>query len=394
MEVDRIDPHVFLDSPLLVYRNISASGRVHANLRIRQALGYTAKALQVGEPLVCRSTDKEDRARGFYNNAMFRIIEVDQDNPRLLTLLPDPPDEDTEPEIVLVHIEELDGNRPHPDTITFRLGYAITVHTAQGGEWPIGYLSWEELLWYVGDAKKRYAPDLAQASRLVACWSYTGITRAKEHLVLIKRLRFASPVTPPADTHWLEEAMQEESPMKKGPLVSPMFQIEQESPPKSLDDIPDPVVPVEVMSPEDPLPPTSPQDAPPCVQTVSLIQAMDAISNRARGHLEDVTAYAVSALKQLDVAQAQIARLAGALTQDQSPPLPQLVGVMEAWASRGLTLHHETPEVSAEVRAVSPEGFTVTIGLHKPDSAQLVEALGNLLGWLKAQGYQAVEVPL
>src|SRR5262249_12038808 len=120
----------FLTAPLIVWRNTTRIQETHA---IRKALGYEKAVLQPGEPLVCRSTSAEDRALGFFNNGLYTILEIDPDNPRRLTLQDAMGDSET----ILAHLEEMDGDRIAPDAIPFRMGYCLTAHTAQGGEWPL-----------------------------------------------------------------------------------------------------------------------------------------------------------------------------------------------------------------------------------------------------------------
>src|SRR5215831_4985005 len=381
----KLDPRVFLDSPLLVYRNVSRTGRIQTCLRIRQALGYPAKTLVVGEPLVCRSTDKEDRQKGLYNNSMWRIMRINPDNNRDITILPDPPDDTAEPLRVLAHIEEIDGERKHPQAVKFRWGYAITVHTAQGGEWPTGYISWPELLWYRARCWQEYEGNLDQAAEEVAKWAYTAITRAKNHLVLVKQHEFVSINHTPAAPPLVAPApAEEETPM---PLFSadpiPDALVTSPPDPDPLDDIPDPVTPAWA---HDTVPaPTRPHNGTGHVQTVDVLQAMDAMSKRATLHLEELHDYASSTLKTADSTYQVISKLVGALSSDHTPPLPQLVGVLEQWAEKGLLLRGG--EYQCALECVTPEGYPVTVTLRKSDAAEFVQSLGQLSQWLKAQGY-------
>ena len=65
-----------------------------------------------------------------------------------------------------------------PDAIKFRFGYALTAHTAQGGEWPTVYIDKQELYAYARTCTKRNRQVEFQQ------WSYTAITRAKVTLAL------------------------------------------------------------------------------------------------------------------------------------------------------------------------------------------------------------------
>jgi exodeoxyribonuclease-5 len=134
-----VEAAAFLQAPLITWRN---AAREEATYAIRAALGYQRELLTIGEPLVCRSTDRKDRALGFYNNSLWRVEAVDPDDPRVVVIRPEDAEEVHE---ARVYLEELDGPRQPPDTIAFRFGYALTAHTAQGGEWPTVYIDKQEL---------------------------------------------------------------------------------------------------------------------------------------------------------------------------------------------------------------------------------------------------------
>jgi exodeoxyribonuclease-5 len=169
--------HVFRESPLLVWRN---PVRKRCTIMIREALGYPPDRLVPGEPLVCRATDPAARADGFYSHALFRVAKPSQYDARELTLV----DEAGEERVALVHLEELDDDNIELDYIPFRFGYCLTVHTAQGSEWPTVYLSGLEL--------KAHAVTCWREERMdeAAQWGYTAITRAREHLGLLTQHRF------------------------------------------------------------------------------------------------------------------------------------------------------------------------------------------------------------
>jgi len=153
--------------------------------------------------------------------------------------------------------------------------------------------------------------------------------------------------------------------------------------PDPLDDIPDPVVPLAATTPT--TPPPGPQNGTGHVQTVDVIQAMDAMSKRATLHLEELHDYASSTLKTADSTYQVISKLVGALSADHTPPLPQLVGVLEQWADKGLLLRGG--EYQCALECVTPAGYPVTLTIRKSDAAEFVQSLGQLSQWLKAQGY-------
>ena len=66
-----VEASAFLTSPLIVWRNTT---RVECTGAIRAALGFPRDVVQVGEPLVCRSTDPRARAEGLYNNSLWRVV--------------------------------------------------------------------------------------------------------------------------------------------------------------------------------------------------------------------------------------------------------------------------------------------------------------------------------
>jgi exodeoxyribonuclease-5 len=177
-ECQAIPAHVLLEAPLLTWKN---STRIGCTRMIREALGYPADKLVIGEPLVCRSTDQAARVDGFYNNALFRVAKTAKHDAREVTLIDDLTGEER---VAFVHLEELDGNNVELDAIPFRFGYCLTVHTAQGGEWPTVYLSGPDL--------KSYAGYCWHQERLdnLARWAYTAVTRAKEGLGLLTQHTF------------------------------------------------------------------------------------------------------------------------------------------------------------------------------------------------------------
>lgn len=167
------------DVPILVWRNTT---RVTLTQAIRAARGYAPGALYVGEPLVCRSTDREDRMDGYCNNALFRIVETYPGHERLVSVVPDGVD-DAPTQLVRVHMEEIDGAYVEPGSVACRFGYVFTAHTAQGGEWERVVIDLQDLLAHRGMAYARGNIDEA------AQWQYTAITRAKKHLLLLDTRR-------------------------------------------------------------------------------------------------------------------------------------------------------------------------------------------------------------
>ena len=178
--IDEVSARRFLTCPLLVGFNDT---RIFATHAIRDALGYPKAVLYPGEPLVCRSKTPEDRVLGFFNNGLYTIMAVSQHDPRLITVK----DGLGDVQQIHAHLEEVDGGFINPRAIPFRFGYAFTVHTAQGGEWPRVYISLPDLHQKVRKAR-RYGTQEALAQ-----WAYTAITRAKEHVRFLTQHTFTAP---------------------------------------------------------------------------------------------------------------------------------------------------------------------------------------------------------
>jgi exodeoxyribonuclease V len=177
-EYTALPAHVFLEAPLITWRNAT---RLSCTRMIREALGYPSDRLVEGEPLVCRSTDSAARVDGFYNNALFRVAKTAAHDAREVTLVDDLTGEER---VAVIHLEELDGDNIELDAIPFRFGYCLTAHTAQGGEWPTVYLSGPDLRAYAGFCwHQERLDDLAR-------WAYTAVTRAKEGLGLLTQHTF------------------------------------------------------------------------------------------------------------------------------------------------------------------------------------------------------------
>jgi exodeoxyribonuclease-5 len=173
-----VPAHLFLEAPLITWKNAT---RLACTRMIREALGYPADQLVVGEPLVCRSTDQAARVDGFYNNALFRVAKTAAHDAREVTLIDDLTGEER---VALVHLEELDGDNIELDAIPFRFGYCLTAHTAQGGEWSTVYISGPDVQSYAGYCwHQERLDDLAR-------WTYTAITRARQGLGLLTQHSF------------------------------------------------------------------------------------------------------------------------------------------------------------------------------------------------------------
>lgn len=148
--------------PVLVWRNAT---RERYTREIRAALGLPPGRVAPGEPVICRSTFSADRARGLTNNSAWTVVRTDGTGVELV---------DARGERVSVErvaMEELSAAGGTP----FRFGYALTVHTAQGGEWPTVAV----------DAEDARACATARPRAEARRWAYTAATRAARSVVLV-----------------------------------------------------------------------------------------------------------------------------------------------------------------------------------------------------------------
>jgi exodeoxyribonuclease-5 len=351
----------FLEAPLIVWKNLT---RVECTHAIRAALGFTKAHLAPGEPLVCRSTSQEDRADGFYNNGLYRLVEVLPDDPRRAVVENALGDTTT----ILLHMEELDGDMINPRAVPFRFGYCLTAHTAQGGEWPIVYIS---MLDY-----QKYAASCLRYGRAVelAQWTYTAITRAKETLCLLTNHHFL-----PKEDATMAPTKQE----KLAPPSTPMLGMTPTpTVPDVADDIADPKVPAtltDALRQEPALPDKFGEHEALlqgfCQHFQRRFDAALAQSGKdAMRCLEDMHGYIK---RQLEMDQEKIRHAETALDQ-----------LLTKIAAGGIALRHDPYEAS--IQAMSPQGFRVTVAIKKGDPEDLIDKLPALIGWLAESGYTAI----
>ena len=371
--VRALAPEAFLHAPLLVYRNHI---RIDCVKRIRAALGYPPDRLVPGEPLVCRTTDSSDKALGFYNNAMFTVVAVTPAGAREVLVRGEDGGEHT----ILVHLEELDGPKKDPKAIWFRFAYALTVHTSQGGEWPTGYISQPELRWWQKKCVEK--ERLEEFHR----WSYTAITRAKQALVFVAThtfVREGAPVMADATSRDL----------LADPLHDPPELVERSTTPPledALDDIPEPIVPATLLKAVTPEEPSRPLAA------VASFGEHEALLHGFCQHLQKRLDASVmdqhkQAMRVLDsVTTAVKDWIEGKCLQSDHASY-QLSGLLEKLMAQGVQVRHDPYQAS--VQALSPQGFVVQLHLRASTTGAVVEELPQMLGWMKEQGYQPVEVP-
>jgi exodeoxyribonuclease-5 len=196
----RADAGAMARAPVLVWRNATRVRLIHA---FRLAHGAPADALLPGEPLICdgielparhRRRRMELEARGLVKGAQAIYLQPGR-NPgfaRLYLLGAE------EPQVGVASIIQIEApGREEPAIVTaasmgavFLHGSAVTIHKAQGSQWP---------------EVQVFAPDLwaaAQSGREEAgapLWkrlAYVAVTRAQERLVWVTRYALARPTAP------------------------------------------------------------------------------------------------------------------------------------------------------------------------------------------------------
>ena len=196
----RADADLMRASPVLVWRNKT---RVRLIRAFRQAHGCPDAALVPGEPLVCDGLElplkrRKERmaleARGLIKGAQATYLGPGR-KPGFARVDIHGIDEPGISVASIIQIENLDEEEPTIVTAArsgalFLHGAAVTIHKAQGSQWP---------------AVQVFAPDLFAAARSgqeeagVALWkrlAYVAITRAEERLVWVTRWMISKPVEP------------------------------------------------------------------------------------------------------------------------------------------------------------------------------------------------------
>lgn len=389
----------FLTAPLIVWKNDTRKMCTHA---IRSALGFARELLYAGEPLVCRSTSKEDRADGFFNNSLFTITEADPSNPRRITVVDALEREST----ILAHIEELDGDGIDPRAIPFRLGYALTAHTAQGGEWPTVYISLPDLRDYTGFCHRTNRQTES------AQWCYTAITRAKDTLMFLNSHTFlptldavfGKPTPPAADALTITEGAitLDERPFMATPPTTTPPETAWPSLHPVLDDIADPVVPASVTTPPLPsdlqaeiaqaiAPPGIPHEQSPA--TFGEHQALlYGFCQALQGEMAKwMTEQQLSTGRVVEMIFANCKEHVATLATANEHSQYQLANALTQLQERGLVLI-QNPYV-ADVTAMSPQGFPVTLHVVKTDVASFIAEIQEVTGWLASNSFTPPPAP-
>ncbi|RVT82782.1 ATPase [Rhodobacteraceae bacterium CCMM004] len=196
----RVEAGMMARSPVLVWRNATRIRLIHA---FRAAYGAPADALLPGEPLICdglelplkhRKKRLDLEARGLIKGAQVIYLgEGKREGFSRLHVVGAPDPQVSAASIVKI---ELPGEEepfiPFAARMgaTFLHGAAVTIHKAQGSQWP---------------EVQVFAPDLWAAARVgrmeagVPLWkrlAYVAITRAEERLHWCVRNRLARPTDP------------------------------------------------------------------------------------------------------------------------------------------------------------------------------------------------------
>jgi exodeoxyribonuclease-5 len=395
-EYTAVEAVKFLEAPLVVWRNKT---RLECTAAIRAALGYSKDGPQVGEPLVCRSTDPQARADGFYNNALFRVVDSQSMNPRCVLVQPDGRD-DIDPVEVVVHMEETDGDNIDPEAILFRFGYCLTAHTAQGGEWPTVYISKPDLF-----AHSKRSPQDGEEDDFRR-WAYTAITRAKVTLGFVRKHDFTA-TTSVAPVPWvLPHIGDMEMPkMQQTPKIAPPSAPMLNADPHEPDDILDPVVPPgladEAMDAAIPGLPTEaprmPQDAsggiaPPLVPSTvpSLPESFLPLAHGFCQYLQGafgakLEETAIGMTKEVSATIDGMTRYAQGVLQSNEHVGYQLSDALLQIREHGLTVHGSPYEMTLQV--YTPAGVPLTVTIRKTSAADLLDELTRLETWLSLNGY-------
>lgn len=389
----------FLEMPLIVWRNDT---RRDCTRLIRLALYGSQEYVMDGEPLVCRASSAADRSEGFYNNALFRVVETSALDPRQVTVMPDGSDDPDDARDVRLHLEELDGDRIDPQAVSFRFGYCLTAHTAQGGEWPTVAISQPDLV-----ERSRFKPREGPDDEFPK-WLYTAITRAKQCVGFLTQHLFTPAAQVPVGHGPWSPAPEAPTPPKEAlPMVditqvpptptpppspaagkAPLFvaapdpaaipEAPKDFPPLT-DDIPDIAVPASVVAFFDTAPP------PPTSEQAPIV---DATMGLLEGKITDwVNTQSTATMRTLDRVYEHLASCLDKIAVANDHAQYQLANALDRLSAAGITLHG-TP-YTATVQAMTPQGFPLTLTVHKGSAEELVQALEGLSAWLQAQGYLA-----
>lgn len=156
------------------------------------------------------------------------------------------------------------------------------------------------------------------------------------------------------------------------------------SPQDSQDDIADPSVPGPLAMA---LAFTSTETPAGVVQTLDALQAVQLMGQTAQKHFDDLTEQGKAVLRTVDSTWQVISRLCETVRTESGPALPHLVALLESLQEHGITLYHRPMPYTVTVQAVSPQGYHVSIQLHKAQTSEVIDELTRVLDWLHSQKY-------
>ncbi len=197
---ERVEADLMARSPVLVWRNATRIRLIHA---FRNAYNAPADALLPGEPLICdgielplkhRKKRIDLEARGLIKGAQVIYIRPG-DRPGFSRLHLVGAEDSRVSAASIIKIEMPDEEEPFIPFaasmgVAFLHGAAVTIHKAQGSQWPVVQV---------------FAPDLWVAARMgrieagIPLWkrlAYVAITRAENRLMWVTRNRLARPTAP------------------------------------------------------------------------------------------------------------------------------------------------------------------------------------------------------
>ena len=199
----RADAELMQNSPVLVWRNKTRIRLIHA---FRAAHGIAADDMVPGEPLICdglelplkqRKQRIDLEARGLIKGAQATYLGPGR-RPGFARVDVLGTEEPGVSVASIIQIESPDEEEPRLISAArmgalFLHGAAVTIHKAQGSQWP---------------AVQVFAPDLWAAARSgnmeagLPLWkrlAYVAITRAEERLIWVTRYMISRPETPLGD---------------------------------------------------------------------------------------------------------------------------------------------------------------------------------------------------
>ena len=151
--------------------------RRSVNAAVRQLQGRR-RALEIGDRVACTANNY---TVGAFNGELFDVIDLNTGNRKCEVLLRSADGREVAGEVVLNHIGAKDVpewayGRKYPNRVRLDYGHCVTVHKAQGSQWPRVCFMLDQAIYR--RARSRQQEDRNFCRALV----YTASTRAQEHL--------------------------------------------------------------------------------------------------------------------------------------------------------------------------------------------------------------------